>query len=39
MCTYFYNWQLSEKNKIQRKIKQGAAEMEEALLEREFNAN
>ena len=39
MCTYFYNWQLSEKNKIQRKIKQGAAEMEEALLEREFNAH
>ena len=39
MCTYFYNWQLGEKNKMQRKIKQGTEKMEEALLEREFNAH
>ena len=39
MCTYFYNWQLDEKNKMQRKIKQEAAKMEEALLERELNSH
>ena len=39
MCTQFYNWQISEKNRMQRKINQGAAKMEEALLEREFNSH
>jgi hypothetical protein len=39
MCTYFYNWQLGERNRMQRKIKQGTVKIEEALLEREFNAH
>jgi len=39
MCTSFYNWQLSENRRMQQKLRQSKQELEETIIDREFNAH
>lgn len=39
ICTTFYNWQLAEKQRMQRKLEQNTNKMEGTMLEREFNSH
>jgi ribosomal protein L21E len=39
LCTQFYNWQLSEKQKIKNRIMQTTAGLEDSILTREINSH